>query len=200
MRKFLSVILCCLISDTAFAYITEPITKLTKPVKIVVPFKIRAHNDRIYTPNQYYCYMKRTLKFCQDKHGHGINGRIVNTYDDRVAYETYQDGYQTGITTVFNQSGTLLQRIEYKKGVRNGEAISYYENGNVEAVAHYRDGALDGRLEQYDINGALVGKMTYKKGWFKEGYCKNEADNHTMDERLRHSDYNEVIPCGYDEE
>lgn len=170
-------------------------TKPAKPRKNFTPTIIRKSNDRIYMPSQYSCYMRQTRKFCQNRHGKGINGRIVSTYDDRVAYETYSDGYQSGTTTVFNQQGTLLQRIEYKKGVREGEAVSYYANGNVEVIAHYKDGALNGRLEQYDINGALLGRMTYKKGWFREGYCKNEASDHSMEERL-HADYNEVIPCG----
>ena len=170
-------------------------SKPTKPKKNFIPRIVRGTSDKIYMPDQYSCYMRQTRKFCQNRHGKGINGRIVSTYDDRVAYESYVDGYQTGVTSVFNLQGLLLQRIEYKKGVRNGEAVSYYANGNVEVIAHYKDGALNGRLEQYDINGALLGRMTYKKGWFREGYCKNEASNHSMEERL-HADYNEVIPCG----
>ncbi len=198
MKKYVLLLGLCLLTFEASAYINEPITKLTEPKKIYLPYKITIPSNRIYMPDQYSCYMRRTRKFCQNRHGKGINGRIVSTYDDRVAYETYVDGYQTGVTNVFNQQGTLLHRIEYQKGVRDGEAVSYYANGNVEVVAHYKDGALNGRLEQYDINGALVGKMTYKKGWFKEGYCKNEADNSSMEERL-HSGYNEVIPCGTEE-
>lgn len=195
MNKILLAVILGLFAFEAHAYINEPITKLTEPKRIHLPYKITVPSNKIYTPDQYFCYMRQTRKFCQNRHGRGINGRIVSTYDDRVAYETYVDGYQTGVTSVFNMQGLLLQRIEYKKGVRDGEAVSYYANGNVEVVAHYKDGALNGRLEQYDINGALVGKMTYKKGWFKEGYCKNEADNSSMEERL-HSGYNEVIPCG----
>ena len=140
--------------------------------------------------------MRNTLKYCQDRKGRGINGRIVSTYEGNVSYETYQNGYQTGTTSVFSQSGTLLQRIDYKKGLRDGKAYSYYANGNIEFVAHYKDGALNNRVEQYDINGALIGKFTYKKGWLKEGYCKNEASSYSMHERLKESEYNQVIPCG----
>ena len=61
---------------------------------------------------------------------------------------------------------------------------------------HYKDGALDGKLEQYDINGALVGKMNYKKGWLRDAYCKNEAKAGAAHERISSKRYNEVIPCG----
>ena len=181
---------------SASAYIHDPIKKLTPPVKIVVPHKINFDHHRIYTPDQYHCFMRNTLKYCRDNKGNALNGVIVQTYENTVAYENYHGGYQTGMTSIFDESGTLLQKVEYKKGVRDGQAISYYFNGNVEFMAKYKDGALHGRLEQYDINGGLIGRMTYKKGWFKEGYCKNEAKGHNMDERLHHSKYNEVIPCG----
>ena len=112
-----------------------------------------------------------------------------------LSWDTEQNAL---IRTYDRCSGLSDQKIAFIRWCQAARTlVIVYENGNVEVVAHYRDGALDGRLEQYDINGGLVGKMTYKKGWFRDGYCKNEADNHTMDERLRHSDYNEVIPCGY---
>lgn len=196
LKLTILIAILCVISGKALAYINEPIKKLTPPIKIVVPYKLKFDNRHIYTPDQYHCFMRNTLKYCHDNSGNSLNGIIVQTYDNTVAYENYRSGYQSGITSVFNQSGTLLYKAEYKKGLRNGKATSYYYNGNVEFIASYKDGALDGRLEQYDINGALIGKMTYQKGWFKEGYCKNEAKGHTMDERLHHSKYNEVIPCG----
>lgn len=183
--------------DVAHAYMNKPINKLTEPVKIVVPRGMIQHREeRIYTPDRYHCYMRKTLKYCVDNHGRALNGRIVTTYDDEVSYETYQNGYQSGITSTFSENGTLLKRSEYRKGVKDGEEFRYYHNGNVEYVLHFDDGALDGRVEQYDISGALLGKFVYKKGWFREGFCKNEASNHSMHERLKKAKYNQIIPCG----
>lgn len=178
------------------AYIHEPIKKLSKPVKIVVPYKINPTTQRIYTPDQYHCFMRQTLKYCHDNLGRSLNGRIVNTDDQTVAYETYRNGYQSGETSVFDQQGILLSKENYKKGVRHGKAFYYYPNGNIEFVAKYDNGALNGRVDQYDINGGVIGKMNYKKGWFKDGYCKNESSHHNMDERLHHAQYNTIIPCG----
>ncbi|MBP5352444.1 MAG: hypothetical protein J6Y91_01600, partial [Alphaproteobacteria bacterium] len=167
-------LMCLLSLQPAQAYLRGVAQGQEKPVHIVVPhLHIVKESNRIYTPDKYHCYMRKTLKYCHDNKGRPLNGRIVNTYKDRVAYEVYRDGYQNGTTSIFDESGTLLERVDYKKGIRDGEALIYYYNGNIEFVMHYRDGALNGRVEQYDINGALIGKMTYKKGWFKEGYCKN---------------------------
>ncbi|MBR1600208.1 MAG: hypothetical protein IJ677_01365, partial [Alphaproteobacteria bacterium] len=123
-------------------------------------------------------------------------GIIVNNYDGAIAYETYQNGYQNGETSIYTQDGTLISRSYYKKGVKDGEEFIYYINGNVELISRYKDGALDGRIEQYDIKGATLGKMTYKKGWFREGYCKNEPKGQPMQARIKNKKYNEIIPCG----
>lgn len=164
---------------------------------IIVPshYSIR-HNERIYTPDRYHCYTKKMLKYCQTRKGRPLNGVIVNNYNGATAYETFQNGYQNGETSIYTQDGNLLSRSNYKNGIKHGEETIYYYNGNVEFVMRYKEGMLDGRVEQYDINGAIIGNLNYKKGWFKDGYCKNEAKKSSMHERIKNKKYNEIIPCG----
>lgn len=69
-KIFISVVLG-LFAFEAQAYINEPITKLTEPKKIYLPYKIIVPSNRIYTPNQYSCYVRQKRKFCQNKHGRG---------------------------------------------------------------------------------------------------------------------------------
>ena len=180
------------------AYISGSINNIPQQTtKVIVPRGyILRQNDRIYTPDRYHCYMKRELKYCTTRKGRPLNGIIVGSYNGGLAYENYQNGYQNGETSLYTQDGTLISRSNYKQGVKHGESTVYYYNGRVEFIIHYKDGALDGRVEQYDINGALVGKMTYKKGRFRDGYCKNETKNGIMRERLSVKRYNEIIPCG----
>lgn len=203
LRRFIS--LSCVVLPVWFgvifgaqAYINTPINKLTEPkVTIVVPRHfINRNNDRVYTPDQYNCYMKKTLKYCADRKGRALNGVIVNSQDGGLSYENYQSGYQSGETLLYTQDGTLISRSNYKKGLKNGEEIIYFVNGNVEYVMHYDAGVLDGRVEQYNENGILVGKFTYKKGWFREGYCQNEAKGSSMRDRLKNKEFNVVVPCG----
>lgn len=181
------------------AYIGGSISNVppTRTTVIVPRGYFQRPNDRIYTPDRYHCYMRKTTKYCATRRDKPLNGVIVNSgYDGAIAYETYQNGYQNGETLLYTQDGNLISRSNYRNGVKHGEEIIYFFNSRAEFVLHYKDGALDGRVEQYDINGALVGKMNYKKGWFKDGYCKNEAKNSSMHERIKNKKYNEVIPCG----
>jgi len=174
----------------------------TVPAKkiIVLPrYYVVKDNGRIYLPNHYSCYMKKSVKYCTTRKGKALNGIIVNSYDGAVAYENFANGYQNGETLLYTQDGTLISRSYYKNGVKNGKEIVYYVNGNVEWVTRYKKGALDGRVEQYDINGAILGKMTYKKGWFQDGYCKNESKGTPMKDRIKNKRYNEIFPCGYQE-
>ena len=164
---------------------------------LLPPNYIQHRSNKIYTPDSYSCNIRKNIKYCTDRRNRPLNGTIVNVNENNeIAYENYQNGYQSGITSVFNQSGILLSSCEYNKGVKEGKEITYFVNGNVEFMARYKNGALDGRVEQYDINGGLLGKMNYKKGWFKDGYCNNERKDSSMHERLHESKYNEIIPCG----
>ena len=159
-----------------------------------MPIVVKPRN-KIWTPDRYNCYMRQTKKYCVDYKGRPLSGRIVVTDSESASYETYLNGYRNGETSVYSLSGVLLERTMYKKGVKNGESIRYFVNGNVHWLAKYKDGALNGRLEEYDVDGALLGRMNYKKGWFKDGFCRNEKNGHSMQERLK-GQYNQIIPCG----
>ncbi len=167
-----------------------------KTINIYAPyFKAVPTRSKIYTPDRYRCSMRRNLKYCVDIKGHALTGQIVVTDGNVVAYENYQNGYQHGETSIFTTDGNLAERIWYRKGLRDGEATEYYLNGNVWLVKQYDDGVLHGRVEEYDNNGVLIGKMTYKKGWFKDGYCANEKSGKTMHDRFNNGQYNQIIPC-----
>lgn len=167
-----------------------------KTVDVYIPyFKSLPNRNKIYTPDRYHCSIRRNLKYCVDLRGRALNGQIILTDGKAVAYETYQNGYQNGETSIFTTDGNLVERAWYKKGLRDGEATEYYLNGNVWLVKHYDNGMLHGRVEEYDISGVLIGKLTYKKGWFKDGYCANEKSGQTMHERFKNGKHNRIIPC-----
>jgi len=168
----------------------------TEKIIVVPKYYVKHHDERIYTPDRYHCYPKKMLKYCQTRKGRPLNGVIVNNYNGVTAYETFQNGYQNGETSIYTQDGNLISRSNYKNGIKHGEEIIYYNNGNAEFVMRYKDGALDGHVEQYDINGAILGNLNYKKGWFRDGYCKNEAKKSSMQSRIKNKKYNEIIPCG----
>ena len=167
-----------------------------KTYNIYIPhFKVLPRHNRIYTPDRYSCSLRRNLNYCVDFKGKALNGQIIITDGNSVAYETFKNGYQHGETLIYTLDGTLAERTTYVKGLLNGPATEYYLNGNVWLTKNYKDGTLHGRVEEYDINGGLIGKMTYKKGWFKDGYCANENSGKTMFERFNERKYNKIVPC-----
>lgn len=198
LAKLLIIFLfsACSVQAAEYTYTVrkEPLHHTAMPYVYVKNTK-----GKFYTPDRYTCRMRNEKKYCVNRRGRAIDGQIVTTDENTVAYETYNDGYQSGETLIYTLDGTLLQRAEYKKGVKNGEEITYYVNGNVFIISHYKNGALNGTVSEYDINGHKVGGFDYKNGWFKGGYCKNERHNFSMKERLAQTQYNEIIPCQSEE-
>lgn len=168
----------------------------SRPINIFVPhYKAKLGSDRTFMPDQYSCTIRRKLKYCFDSKGRALTGKIVQSDGKTLMYADYINGYQNGETAIYSTDGTLLEKIWYKKGLPDGEAIEYYLNGNIWLIKHYKDGKLNGRVEEYDINGVRVGKMTYKNGWFKDGYCANERSGLTMNDRYKNAKFNQIIPC-----
>lgn len=162
------------------------------PRFMVEPYR---QNNGIYAPDRYTCGMRKNLPYCQTRGGRPLSGTIVVPYGDNLAYENYSGGYQSGITAIYTPSGILLERAMYRKGLRHGEAVRYFYNGNTQMILHYSNGMLNGRIEEYDISGVKIGQMTYRKGWFKEGWCIDDQSGYTMHDRLRNTGFNRLIPC-----
>ena len=51
-----------------------------------------------------------------------------------------------------------IEKTLYKNGIKNGEMVKYYENGNLKVKALYIDGKLDGVVKQYYKHGTLIGE------------------------------------------
>jgi antitoxin component YwqK of YwqJK toxin-antitoxin module len=65
----------------------------------------------------------------------------------------------------FNIDGkTLLAEENYKEGVLNGVAKTFYFNGKLTEVSFYKNGKLHGNLKRYSDNGVLLDDLNYNKG------------------------------------
>ena len=172
-----------------------PVTRsvvTTQPVRIVRPV---VYENNIYSNNAYTCRSVNNLKYCTDYLGRALNGKIVQNYGDTVAYEHYQNGYQSGETTVFADDGLLLRKTNYKKSLKHGKETVYHTNGKVEYTANYKKGALDGTVMQYNMNGKQIGRMSYHNGRLQNRSCRYEVKNPELSLRLKQKNYNELILC-----
>ena len=63
----------------------------------------------------------------------------------KVKWErTYKDGKLDGVSTVYDEAGTLREEIPFKNGKKDGLYRSYYSDGKLRTEANYKDGLKDG--------------------------------------------------------
>lgn len=172
-------------------YVTAPVQYVSTSNGAVV----YEANPHIYTPNAYNCFYKDERKYCTDYKGKALTGRIVQNYEDSVAYENYRNGYLHGETSVYTLDGQLWQTTNYSKGVKNGKEIVYFENGRVNYTLNYSNGKIDGQVKQYDIHGTMLGDMRYSNGHYKYRYCRNDASDAALRARVKANMLNDLVLC-----
>jgi len=72
---------------------------------------------------------------------------------------------------------TLISYETYKKGVLNGESVTYYpESGEIAEVIEYKDGKKHGKLIKYFPDGVLMTKSYYENGQPHGDFIHNHPD------------------------
>ena len=75
-----------------------------------------------------------------------------------------KDGKKEGEHLSYYENGQLKWEGNYKDGKLDGEWLHYYENGEVKEKSNYKDGTREGEESWYYENGQLKGKSNYKDG------------------------------------
>jgi len=75
---------------------------------------------------------------------------------------------RTTVKEEVDENGTVLSRVEYKGGKKNGTATYYYPNGNLRSVIHYKNDLEEGVSEFYNSDGTIISDVEMKAGK-KEG-------------------------------
>ena len=174
-------------------YVVSPVTRVANGNGAL----IYEANPHIYTPNSYSCYYRNDMKYCTDYKGKALTGRIVQNYEDSVAYEHYRNGRLHGETSVYSLDGKLWQVTHYSKGLKNGKETVYFENGRVNYTLNYNKGKIDGEVKQYDIYGTMLGEMRYSNGYCKYRYCRNDSSDEAMRARIKAKVFNDLLLCAY---
>lgn len=70
-----------------------------------------------------------------------------------------------------------IKKLEsyYKNGIKNGEFISYHENGKIKYKINYKNGKKDGYLSYHDKNGYIIYSYKYNNDELME-YDKYDHD------------------------
>ena len=125
-----------------------------------------------------------------------LNANLIskNSYRDGKLIWWYKNGNKDleanyfndklhGTIYYFYKNGQLERKINYNKGVQNGEATTWHENGEIKLKANLVNDKIHGKLEEYNEIGNLIGTFFYNNGvivsstyfkYYKNGNLKSE--------------------------
>lgn len=109
-------------------------------------------------------YFENGILAISEEYDHNIlNGKTCTFYIDgkKQIEVNYQDGVRHGEALNWYESGTLKEKVEYKKG-KLLSFEKFYENGQSQGKVSIVDGALNGESVYFYENGSV-----YKKGHWK---------------------------------
>ncbi len=76
----------------------------------------------------------------------------------------YEDGKRNGEAVYFHGNGQLEAEGDYRNGGQNGPWLSYHKNGQLGAEGDYRNGERNGPWLSYHNSGGVYRKLTYQNG------------------------------------
>ena len=86
--------------------------------------------------------------------------------DDKTYHTGFLlDSFKHGEWKSYSDS-IMTERVSFVRGVRDGEALKFYENGEVKIRAFFIEGALNGNVLFYSKNGMLIANYFYDNGIF----------------------------------
>ena len=64
----------------------------------------------------------------------------------------------------FKSSDSTNFNLTNKKGLKNGEWVSYFENGKVQSICHFKNGIPDGSIIVYNDSSQELYRGNFKSG------------------------------------
>ncbi|RRD24472.1 toxin-antitoxin system YwqK family antitoxin [Fusobacterium canifelinum] len=186
-------------SNKKLAYIKE--AKLTENLDILTNGKYTEYykNGQIKIQGSYKEGMRngefktflkngKSAGFIIYKDGKIIKSTLVKTMKDNasfspISYANYDldTSYSIGGVDFPNK---LLKRYRMydKKGVLNGNSISYYEEGNIQSIFPYKNNLIEGLVIRYYKNGNIKEEVNYKNDKMN-GEAKSYDENGKLNGR-----------------
>ncbi len=92
----------------------------------------------------------------------------LNRHDNIVTYFLNDAGQKHGLHASHTRKGRLVDKHNYKNGVLDGPAESYYDSGKLMSLCSFSDGKLHGDYKRWAPDGQLLSHERYVGGK-KEG-------------------------------
>ena len=186
-------------SDKKLAYIKE--VKLTENLDILTngkyteyykngQIKVQGNNKDGKRDGEFKAFLRngKSAGSVFYKDGKIIKSTLVKTMKDNasfspISYANYDldTSYSIGGVDFPNK---LLKRYRMydKKGVLNGNSISYYEEGNIQSIFPYKNNLIEGLVIRYYENGNIKEEVNYKNDKMN-GEAKSYDENGKLNGR-----------------
>ena len=117
---------------------------------------------------RYYSNGQLFAHIIYDKEGNGTGDATYYWDDGKLLAKgkLVKVKLKQGLWKIYNTKGVLLRTINYDKGIKNGEQITYYHEGGIAEKANFKNGKKEGELIKYFPNGKKELLITYKNGVF----------------------------------
>ena len=124
-------------------------------------FKSKIFIDKDHHQIQAYIYPTKMDKIKPKKN------RFYHYFYHKEIHQTQGDfsGYLLhGDYQVTNDSHQLIQKGQFKNGIKTGEWKEWQGNGTLSATSKWKNGRLHGQMEVFDQNGHLSNTRRYRRG------------------------------------
>lgn len=82
----------------------------------------------------------------------------------RMNYGSYSGKLIHGKYEVFDKNYKLLKQGNFEYGLKQGEWNEWYPNGHKKEISFYKRGMMEGELLSFDERGILLSKQSFHKG------------------------------------
>ena len=93
------------------------------------------------------------------------NGNIKS----KITYKSKTSDVKDGEALHYYENGQLEEKRIYKDGKENGEYLWYHENGQLRSKGSLKDGLQDGEFNTYYEDGSIEAVLICKDGKFIKG-------------------------------
>ena len=113
-------------------------------------------------------------------------------------YDEYIKSTNSEMITYY-EDGTIRTKMPFKKGVKDGEAYSYYSNGVKRSVLIYKNNKLNGVQRTWYDNGTFKSEEAIRNG-VRHGYTKSYYESGAKKEVVLYEDGDPAIINMYRED
>lgn len=98
-------------------------------------------------------------------------------FERDVVYKKDTNKPFTGTVIFKDENGKIREEIDFKVGIREGEYIEYYKNGEIKTFVIFKNGKRNGVCKTYSKDGQLRLEFTYRAGLLNGPYIEYYEEN-----------------------